>query len=233
MQLSDRAAFAQLITEVLAYYRQDASRFVLDLWWNACRGFELEQLRQAIQRHCTDAERGQFAPKVADVAKMLQGTATDRAALAWGKVLGAMSSVGAYQDVVFDDPAIHAVIEDLGGWPKVCRTRTEELGYVQHRFTESHRAYCGSGAFDFPRRLSGERSADSEYEKMGLKPPALAVVGDRAAARKVYRQGSAAGRGAISYQALEAMDGKDESLLAANAQRAVAGDGVKELGDGL
>ena len=49
----------------------------------------------------------------------LDGTVTDRAALAWGKVLEAMSSVGAYSDVVFDDPAIHAAIEDCGGWVKI------------------------------------------------------------------------------------------------------------------
>ncbi|MEJ5127646.1 DUF6475 domain-containing protein [Comamonas sp. MYb21] len=216
MQMSDRAAFAQLITDVLAYYRQDASRFVLELWWNACRGFELEQLRQAIQRHCTDAERGQFAPKVADLAKILQGTATDRAAIAWGKVHGAMSSVGAYQDVVFDDPAIHAVVDDLGGWQKVCRMPLDELGYLQHRFTESYRAYAGRGEFDYPRRLSGDRSPDSEYQKIGLKPPAPVVVGDRVAARQVYLQGSATGKTAISYQALDAIEAAPAGLLPAS-----------------
>lgn len=213
MQPPDRAPFAQLITEVLAYYRQDASRFVLDLWWNACQPFDLEQVRAALQRHCTDPERGQYAPKVADLARILQGTSTDRAALAWGKVHEAMSAVGAYQDVVFDDPAIHAVIEDLGGWPKVCRLPLDELGYLQHRFCESHRAYTGRGQFEYPRRLMGDRSPDHEYRAKGIPLPKPALIGDTQRAKSVFAQGTLAGKAGITYQTLEALESAGRPLL--------------------
>lgn len=206
MTEADRNDFAQLITDVLAYYRQDASRFVLDLWWNTCKPFAFEQVRAAIQKHCTDAERGQFAPKVADLARILHGTTTDRAALAWGKCLEAMSSVGAYTDVVFDDPAIHAVVEDLGGWPKLCRTESKELGYLQHRFCESHRAYTGRGTFDYPRRLGGDRSPDSEYEKVGLKLPRPALIGNTDRAKLVYQNGGA-GKTSISFVPMQELGG--------------------------
>ncbi|KRC18077.1 DUF6475 domain-containing protein [Acidovorax sp. Root219] len=205
MQPSERAPFAQLVTDVLAYYRQDASRFVLDLWWGACQPFELSQIRQAMQRHATDAEHGRFAPRVADVVRILAGTAADRAALAWGKTLEAMGSVGAYTDVVFDDPAIHATVVDLGGWPKVCRTDLSELGYLQHRFCESHRAYTGRGSFDYPRCLGGDRSPDSEYAKVGLPPPRIAFIGNAERARLVYDGGSAAGKTAVRFHTLQAL----------------------------
>ncbi len=205
MQASERAPFAQLITDVLAYYRQDASRFVLDLWWNACQPFELSQIRQAMQRHATDAEHGRFAPRVADVVRILAGTAAERAALAWGKTLEAMGSVGAYTDVVFDDPAIHAAVQDLGGWPKVCRTDLSELGYLQHRFCESHRAYTGRGSFDYPRCLGGDRSPDSEYAKVGLPPPRIAFIGNAQRARLVYDGGNAAGKTAVRFHSLQAL----------------------------
>ena len=205
MQQSDRPSFAQLITDVLAYYRQDASRFVLDLWWNACQGFDLEQIQKAIQRHCTDPDRGQFAPKVADIARVLQGTTTDRAAIAWGKVLEAMSAVGAYTDVVFDDPAIHATVEDLGGWPKVCRTDLEELSYLQHRFQLSHRAYTESGQFEYQRRLPGDRSPDHDYTSRGIPLPRPALVGDRERAIAVLKNGAIAGKTRISTLPEQAM----------------------------
>jgi hypothetical protein len=35
--------------------------------------------------------------------------------------------VGAYQSVVFDDPLIHLVLEDLGGWIKICSTLIKDL----------------------------------------------------------------------------------------------------------
>lgn len=213
MQQSEKATFGQLIKDVMAYYRQDTSRFLLDMWWNACQTFEFEQVQAAMQRHATDPEHGQFAPKVADVVRILAGTATDRAALAWGKCLDAMGRVGAYTDVVFDDPAIHAVVEDLGGWPKLCRTEMAELGYVQHRFCESHRAYTGRGQFDYPRRLAGDRSPDSEYAKVGLQPPSPALIGCTERAKLVYREGNAAGKTVISFQALQAIEAAPRAML--------------------
>lgn len=218
MQQSDFREFSELITDVLAYHRQDASKFVLGLWWNACQGFELEQVRAALQRHCTDPERGQFAPKIADLARVLQGTSTERAALAWGKVHEAMSAVGAYQDVVFDDPVIHAVLEDLGGWPKVCRTPLDELSYLQHRFQEAHRAYAGRGQFEYPRRLMGDRSPDHEYREKGLPLPRPALVGNAERARQVYQGGNLAGKAAISYQALDAIEAAPRALLPSNVE---------------
>lgn len=200
MQPTDRAAFVQLVTDVHAYYRQTVSEFTLSVWVSSCEGFSLEQLRKAMTAHATDPQRGQFAPKVADIIRILQGTVTDRAALAWGKVHEAMSAVGAYQDVVFDDPAIHATIDDLGGWPKVCRTESKDLSYLQHRFCESHRAYTGRGTFAYPRRLMGDRSPDHEYERRGLPLPRPAIVGDRERAALVYQGGERAGKTAISWE---------------------------------
>lgn len=205
MQQHEKAAFGQLVKDVMSYYRQDTSKFLLDTWWGACQPFDMEQIQTAMQRHATDAEHGRFAPKVADVVRILQGTHTDRAQLAWGKALEAMSSVGAYTDVVFDDAAIHAAIEDLGGWPKVCRTETKELSYLQHRFCESHKAYTGRGAFDYPRRLAGDRSPDYEYEKKGIRPPAPALIGDPDRCRAVFEGGNAAGKTRITFQSLAAL----------------------------
>jgi hypothetical protein len=192
MSPDDRKGLVALITDALAYYRQPVSEFTLQVWVNACDAYSLEQVRKAITAHATDPERGQFAPKVADVVRHLSGTLTDRSQMAWGKALDAASSVGAYSDVVFDDPAIHAAIEDMGGWPKFCRSETKELSYLQHRFCESYRAYVGRGDFSYPARLGGDRSSDAMYAKRGLPPPKPAVVGDKDRARLVYQNGGAA-----------------------------------------
>jgi hypothetical protein len=204
MDRNDAPALVAMVTDVLAYYRQPVSEFTLSVWCQACQPYTLEQVRKALTAHATDAERGVFAPKVADLVRILSGTHTDRAALAWGKVHEAMGTVGGYQDVVFDDPAIHAAVEDCGGWPKMCRTDVKELSYLQHRFCESHKAYTGRGTFPFPRRLPGDRSPDSEYAKKGIPLPRPAVVGDRDKARMVY-EGGGSGKTAISFQPLQAV----------------------------
>jgi hypothetical protein len=194
MTETDKPQFAQLLTRVHAYYRQDLTDDIIDMWWAGLERYELEQVSRAMSAHASDPEAGKFCPRIADLVRVLQGTATERAVMAWAKVHEAMSRVGAYQDVVFDDPAIHAVIEDLGGWPKVCRTPLKELSILQHRFSEAHRAYVARGEFDYPRRLPGDRSPDSEYAKKGLPPPQPLMVGDRRACLAVFDRGGDAGR---------------------------------------
>ncbi len=202
MNPTERPKFAQLLTDVMAYYGKDTSSFMLDLWWQACQNFDLEQVKKALNTHAMDAERGVFAPKVADLVRVLQGTTTDRAALAWGKVLGAMGSVGAYQDVIFDDAAIHAAVMDCGGWTKMCRGDISELSYLQHRFCQSHKAYVSRGVFEYPRQLMGDRSPDSEYLKFGRALPRPAIVGNPAVAQQVHHNGGTGGP-AISFQPIQ------------------------------
>lgn len=94
MNPSDKPALVAMVTDALAYYGKPVSTFTLQVWVQACSPFSIEQVSKALTAHATDAERGQFAPKVADIVRILSGTATDRAALAWGKCLEAMGSVG-------------------------------------------------------------------------------------------------------------------------------------------
>ena len=199
MNQNEKANFYRLISDVLGYWKQDVSEFAMQVWWNGCQQYSIEQVSKALSNHATDPGRGQFAPKVADIVRILQGTKTDRSLIAWGKVHDAMSSVGAYQDVVFDDPAIHAAVQDIGGWPKMCRTDMDELSYLQHRFTQSHKAYTERGQFDYPKRLGGDRSPDIEYEKKGLPLPKPAIVGEIDVARKVYLGGDS-NASKISFQ---------------------------------
>lgn len=198
MQRSDFREFSAMLTDALAFYGKDVSSFALSVWWQACSRYSLEQVSKALTAHALNADRGQFAPKPADIVRALEGTHTDKALLAWGKALDAAGRVGAYQDVVFDDAAIHAVIEDIGGWPKFCRAETSELSYLQHRFCESYRAYVGRGAYPYPRVLAGDRSPDHVYTSRGLPPPKPMVVGDVVAARLVYRSGEQGGKACIA-----------------------------------
>jgi hypothetical protein len=178
MKAEDKQALTELVSQVLAYYRQPVSEFTLSVWWSACQPYSLEQIRKAMTAHATNPDGGQFAPKVADLVRILEGTHTDRAMLAWGKVHEAMSAVGAYQDVVFDDPAIHAVLEDLGGWPKVCRSELKDLSYLQKRFCDGHKAYTGRGTFPYPAPPDGRPLAGPRVRIQG-HPPAASGAGGR------------------------------------------------------
>lgn len=205
MEFSDAPKFSLVIAGLCAYHRQPCSDALIAMYWRGCKRWSYEQVVEAIDRLTQDAEMGKFIPKIGDIARILEGTHSDQSKLAWGKVHEAMSSVGAYSDVVFDDPATHAAVEDLGGWPKLCRTELKDLGYTQHRFCESHKAYAGRGEFAYPRRLSGERSPDSDYVKKGIPLPRPAIVGDISKARLVYSGGAQGGKTAITFQPIESL----------------------------
>jgi len=196
MTNDDKRAFMDLITQAMAFYRQDVSKFSLAVWWQACEPFSMEQVSKAFTAHATDAERGRFPPMPADIVKNLQGTQTDRALMAWGKVLEAIQRVGAYQSVCFDDAAIHAAVEDLGGWTTICRSTMAELPHLQRRFTESHRAYSGRQSFPFSAYLLGESEAANRAAGKRIAPPVL--IGDAQRAAEVMRLGQSGARTTIT-----------------------------------
>ncbi len=195
MKPTDKPAFAQLLADALAFYRQDVSTFALSVWWQACEAFDLEQVAKALTAHALDPDRGQFAPKPADLVRVLRGTSVDRSLIAWGKVLDAMQRVGAYRSVVFDDGAIHAAISDMGGWPALCRTTTDELPFTQKRFCDLHRAYAARPDAAYPPQLLGEHAMVNRLAGHAAEGPAL--VGDPERARQVEHGGVAGGRTVI------------------------------------
>jgi len=187
MNTTEKQAFASLLGDALGFYGQTVTPFAMSVWWQACERFEMGQVAKALTAHAMDAERGHFAPKPADIVRQLHGTQAGRSLIAWGKVLDAMQRVGAYSSVVFDDGAIHAAIEDMGGWSKVCRSTMDELPFVQKRFTEAHRAYSARPGISFPAKLLGEHEVANRMQGKRVAPPML--VGDPAKAKEVMALG--------------------------------------------
>lgn len=193
MKNEEKKDFRDLLNSVFDYYSKDVSQFTLGLFWEALKGFEFEQVSTALNRHAMNPDNGQFAPKIADIVKQLSGTTTDKAKIAWGKVYAAMGQVGAYSDVCFDDGIIHLVIEDMGGWVKICRTETKDLGHMQHQFCESYRAYTGRDKVVYPSYLAGVNGTGeniAQLAKRGIKPPDPVMIGDAKNAATVRLNGS-------------------------------------------
>lgn len=192
------AELVELITEVLAFYGDDVSRFALLVWLQACEGRSVEEVRRALGRYATDPERGHFAPKPADLVRELQGTQTDRSLLAWGKVYEAIRHVGAYESVVFDDPAIHAAVEDVGGWVAICRSSVDELPHLQRRFCAGYKAYAQRPDMGHPPRLIGEFEAINRTNNKRVAAPVY--VGDARLCAEVERTGLQGARIPIAGQ---------------------------------
>lgn len=199
MRATDKPEFKRLMGDAMAFYRQDVSTFALSVWWQACERFDLEQVRKALTAHAMDPERGQFPPKPADIVRVLQGTHTDRALIAWGKVFDAMRTVGQYQSVAFDDPAIHLAIVDMGDWPTLCRTEVDELPFLQRRFCDLYRTHATRGTQAYPARLVGVSETTNQAQKLtdaqrSREVQRTVLIGDAEKAKAVMAAGGAAPR---------------------------------------
>ena len=139
---NDRAEFARVLNGVSAMYRVELSPDVVELWWAVLADYDMAAIKQALTKHLRNPDTGQFMPKPADVVKFMAGTTQDAALLSWAKVHRAVRQVGSYSDVVFDDPIIHAVLQDMGGWIKLCEMLETDVPFRAKEFENRYRAYA-------------------------------------------------------------------------------------------
>lgn len=185
--------FAGLMTGMSDYYRQEISKEVLSIYFKALRQFEFEDVVRATEAHMLNPDTaGSFMPKVNELAKMIQGSTTDQSALAWSKAEGAVVRVGPYQDVAFDDPIIHRVIADLGGWLWLCAQDDKAWPFIGNDFKTRYKGYRMRGETpEYQPVLIGAANAHN-----GIEAPAFrfkpVLIGDQEKCAQVMKSGSTA-----------------------------------------
>ncbi|NSX14984.1 hypothetical protein HTY52_12950 [Cupriavidus taiwanensis] len=189
MKPQDATRFTRLVSDVSAFYRQDFSEFAGRVWWQAMQPFDFEAVAEAFNRHAVNPDSGQFMPKPADIVKMLQGTTQDSALVAWAKVDRALRTVGTYRSVSFDDPLIHRVLTEMGGWIELGRKTEDEWPFVRNEFVNRYRGYkMRSELPDFPPHLIGVAEAQNAKTGFAVEPPLL--LGNPSQAAEVRAGGS-------------------------------------------
>lgn len=198
MNQDDSIRFAVALVALAEYYGRDLSEGVIGLYQQGLQGYDIDAIERAIGAHLQNPDSGQWMPKIADIVRMIEGTTQDAAALAWAKVMRAVGSVGQYQSLAFDDPVIHLVIDDLGGWPGLCQTTEDELPFLAKRFETNYRAYRrrANDIPPHPRYLVGVSEISNGAAGHRSDPPRL--VGDQEKAKRVMLGGSSAPRLQIS-----------------------------------
>lgn len=188
MQTADGAEFKTVLAGVHALYGKELSEFVLGVWWQAMLPFDLAAVRDALNRHCVDPDTGQWMPKPADVVKLIGGRAVDGAMVAWSKAERALRQVGTYETVAFDDPIIHAVLNDMGGWISFGQVQEKELPFFQKEFETRYRGYRVRGRLEhYPAKLIG--IADATNGQAGFQEGRPKLIGDPERAALVLKGG--------------------------------------------
>jgi hypothetical protein len=187
--VSDKPGFFALIADVYAFYKSDFSEFAGRVWWEAMLPYDFAAVADALNRHCVNPDSGQFLPRPADVVKMLSGSTQDAALVAWSKVDRAVREVGTYRSVVFDDPVIHRVVTDMGGWVPLGAKAEDEWPFVRNEFVNRYRGYrMRSETPDYLPVLIG--IAEAANSKAGFAIDAPLLIGNAKAAKAVLAGGS-------------------------------------------
>lgn len=200
---SDYEAFLGIWTEAMELYEKAPSPGAINLAFRALQMLDLSEVAQALTAHIRNPDTGQFMPKPADIIKFARGNTESRTSLAWAKVEKAIRSVGHYQSAAFDDPYIHAAIEQLGGWVKVCTASATEkdLEFLGKKFETVYRSYAVNPPKTWPAVLSGE-AEQTNSRLLGLQRGQLpatypVLIGLEEKALKVIKEGrEAIGNGA-------------------------------------
>jgi len=189
MNKTDFDDFNQVISAVGELYGKPVGEFAISLWWNALSGYDLKAVQEALSRHVRNPDNGQFMPKPADVVRMMQGSTQDSALSAWAKVDRAVRAIGPYESVAFDDPLIHCVLNEMGGWIQLCQKDNEEWPFVAKEFENRYRGYKARNVTpEYPPKLIGMYEAHNAKEGFKVAPPML--IGNSEQAKLTMRHGS-------------------------------------------
>lgn len=190
MKASDLCEFTRVLTSISTLYGKPMSKPLMELYWAALQGFDLSAVKQALQAHVNHPDTGQYMPKPADVVRFLQGDSRTQALQAWSQVLRAIREIGSYRSVIFEDPVVHAVIQDMGGWISLCQVLDKDLPFRERDFTARYVGFIHKPPAHYPKQLLGSFAHQNAIQGYPAEPPVC--VGDPQKALQVYRQGQGA-----------------------------------------
>jgi len=189
MQLEELESFTEIMQAVSEQYGKTMTDNLLSLYWQGLQDFDLPAVRDALGRHLRNTDTGQFMPKIADIIRMLKGTSQDAAFSAWSKVDKAVRQIGPYESVVFDDPLIHRVLHDMGGWMGLCEKTDDDWPFVAKEFETRYRGFKSRNErIEYPAKMIGVFEAHNAKEGHKVAPPML--IGDKAKAESVLAIGT-------------------------------------------
>jgi hypothetical protein len=197
---ADKIRFAELITGLAQTFHAPISATDLEAYWRLLSRFSLGEIEQAIAGYCRSPKGHRFFPKPSELVALMVGSDADQALRAWSKVLRTIRGVGTYRTVVFDDPIIHAVIWDMGGWRSLCSMLVEDEPFRAKEFERRYVGYVARPPTKYPRQLVGITDTINATQGYGqVRPPTL--IGDEQKALQVLESGQEANQ-LLSFKGL-------------------------------
>ncbi len=179
MKENDRPRFTELVAGMSRTFGQEADEATYDGYWLGLSDLTIEAIQTAV---ATAMRTCEHMPTVVALRKLTgEITTPGRALVAWGVFERAVVQHGADRSVEFDDPVIHAVVRNHGGWPRCCQLPVSEFDkWLRQDFLKTYTALCSTGiSEEAGQPLIGEHDSSNAmngYHKH-IKPPLQITTG--------------------------------------------------------
>ena len=170
---TDKHAFAALMQSTCKLYNKPRMEVeVMRMYWAALEHLDLDEVRHGLNLHVRNPDTGMFLPKPADIIRHIDGSSDSQAKVAWSQVDKAIRYHGAWASVVFvEEPRIHAVIAEMGGWIKLCATSERDYPFKQNEFEKRYRHYLQTWPVTYPLVLVGIAEAQNVAQGLPITAP--------------------------------------------------------------
>lgn len=188
MRIEDYDEFTAMVGGLADLHDRTLSEWALSLWWAALQHYDFPAVKDALGRQLRNPDNGQYMPKPADIVKLISGTTIDAALYAWAMVDRAVRVIGSHRDVVFDNPLIHRVLTDMGGWVLLGTKTDRDWPFLAKEFENRYRGYALGDVPEYPPILEGIANSQNSTSFRWREPPML--IGCPRAATAVMQGGS-------------------------------------------
>lgn len=187
----DKKHFSEMMQKIGMIYGKEKRDInsITPIYFSALQSYELSEVRFAFNSHVTDTESGQFMPKPADIIRQITGNKESNAFNAWSKVEKAIRTVGIYATVCFDDPVIHKVISDMGGWISLNEVSDKEFPFKANEFQKRYMGHLNKPLGEFNKTLPGLVQADKSRYGEDIDESEIKLIGDSDKAVLTYQSG--------------------------------------------
>jgi len=165
MTTEDSKEFAQLMLVLGEVFHEPVSNARIEAYYTALQDYPIEAVKAAAKQLSKQAE---FFPKPAHFVQIVEGSAEDRAAQAWGLLVEALRKFSANASLeITDDPAFCYALEQVfGSWIRAGDTLPDAAdpmhASLRKQFLQFYRAYGNSGRqISLPKHIAGRDEAQN------------------------------------------------------------------------
>lgn len=170
----DIKIFKQGMMMMCAVANREPTEILLDTYYALLKDLSEDQFQSAVTHVLSDRQYTNL-PIPANIREAAIGKLDDEALIALAKLERAMPTWGAYRSIIFDDPIIHAIVQSMGGWVKVCVMPDDEWKFRRIEFLKTYKAFAPNlNRLQVPFKLVGIDESDNP-----TLPPKIAYAGSR------------------------------------------------------